>query len=66
MSGIKTKIILLTPDEATRKELERQERIVRALVGSGVFGIKGGSAVLHFDGEGELRRVDRNDTLYRI
>lgn len=59
------KIIVVTPPDALKAALERQERIVRALVASGALDVRGGSFTAHFDGDGELRKVDRNDTIYR-
>ena len=61
----KPQIIFAVPNDALKAELERQERTVRKLVQSGALDVRGGSVTLHFDADGELRKVDRNDTIYR-
>lgn len=60
------KIIIVNPSEEMKAALERQERIVRSLISAGAFDIRGGSFTAHFDAQGELRKIDRNDTLYRV
>lgn len=47
------------------KDIERKQLIVSKLNNSGALDIRGGSVQLHFDADGNLRRIDRMDTLLR-
>jgi hypothetical protein len=31
---------------------------------SGFFGIKGGSAIVHFDNDSKIRKIERHDVIY--
>lgn len=55
--------IVLTPEEV--REIARKQEIASALLACGAFDVRGGSITLHFDLNGKLRKVDRNDTIYR-
>lgn len=58
-------IVFINPSEELKAQLARQERVVRSLVQSGALDIRGGSFTAHFDADGELRKVERSDTLFR-
>lgn len=56
--------IVITDEEA--KEIERKQLIVKALNHAGALEIYNGSFTAHFDSDGKIRRVDRNDTIYKV
>ena len=57
--------IELTPEEVDQFKTFRQyqDNIVK-LLNSRIFDIKSGSAVIHFDGEGNVRIIERHDHLF--
>ena len=61
-----TKIAVYIPDEDAEKFLLFQQYYATfsLLVENGVFDIRNGSAVLHFDKKGELLAINRADILY--
>lgn len=60
-------IISLSPEDAALfVEFRRMQDVWLKLVNSGALKIKGGNVTLHFDGNGDLRQIDRRDTLLRI
>lgn len=61
-----TKIAVYIPDEDAEKFLLFQQYYdtFSLLVENGVFDIRNGSAVLHFDKKGELLAINRADILY--
>jgi len=63
-SGLTT-IFLSVPDAELFLEFRRQQEVFYKLVSSGVFSIRGGSAILHFDDTGALRKIERRDMLLR-
>jgi len=53
-------------DEAALEiAMRRQESIIKTLIVSGAFEVRGGSVTLHFDAKGDLRKVDSFLTLFR-
>ena len=48
------------------KEIKRKQEIVSRLQLSGALDIRGGSFTAHLDSDGNLRKVERNDTLFRV
>ena len=55
--------IVLTKEELA--EVARKQEIVSKLLSCGAFDVRGGSVELHFDAEGNLRKVDEHKTLLR-
>ena len=57
--------IELSPDEVDSFKTFRQyqDNIVK-LLNSRIFDIKNGSAVIHFDGDGNVRIIERHDHLF--
>lgn len=60
------KIAVYIPDEDAEKFLlfQRYFEQFSLLVDNGVFNIRNGSAVLHFDKKGDLLAINRADVLY--
>lgn len=52
-------------EDTTVKELSRVHAIIQTCIDRGILNLRNGSAVLHFDDEGELRGVDKNVSSYR-
>jgi hypothetical protein len=57
--------LTLLVHEREAAEIERKKDIVSKLNVSGALDVRGGSVTLHFDADGHLRKIDRNDTLLR-
>lgn len=51
----------ITPEQ--QAEIDRRMAVFERLSESGFFDIRGGRAVCHFDGDGQLRRVEREDVI---
>lgn len=45
-------------------EFRRHQEIFQKLLNARAFDIRNGSFVVHLDGAGNIRRIDRNDQLY--
>jgi hypothetical protein len=60
------KIAVFIPDEEASKFLLFQQYFnpFTVMLDSGVFTIRNGSAILHFDSQGELQAINRADVLY--
>lgn len=59
-------VVQLTPlDAQVFVEYRRHQDLFQRLLSSGVFDIHGGSAELHFDSDGTLRKIDKHETVYR-
>ena len=60
------KIAIYIPDDDAKKFLLFQEyyQEFTLLVEAGVFKIRNGSAVIHFDKRGEVKAINRSDILY--
>ena len=60
------KVAIFVPDSEAKQFLLFQQYFepFTTLVDAGVFHIRNGSAVLHFDSEGVLQLVNRADVLY--
>lgn len=57
--------IFITPQEAMQfRNFQQYHAQFMLLVSKGVFDIKNGSAVLHFDNNGIIQKIDRHDPLY--
>jgi len=57
---MKSEAVIITADE-------RQAQVfveAMKLEACGFFNIRGGSAVVHFDADGRIRKIDRHDTLF--
>jgi len=53
-----TEIKLTIPQDLDEKELKRVREVLLALLScGGLFGVKGGKTIIHFDGKGEFRGV---------
>lgn len=59
-------VVQLTPlDAQAFVEYRRHQDLFMKLLNSGVFDIHGGSAELHFDADGALRKIDKHETVFR-
>jgi hypothetical protein len=60
------KVAIYIPDEEAKKFLLFQEYYdeFTLLVDAGVFKIRNGSAVIHFDKKGDIKAINRSDILY--
>lgn len=61
-----TTVTLLLPEEEAKKWVMFQKYydVFSLIMDRKVFEIKGGSATLHFDAEGQLQAINRSDTLW--
>jgi len=57
-------IFLTTPEAQMFKDFQQFHATFALLCSSGVFDIKNGSATIHFDNLGEIKKIERNDSLY--
>lgn len=59
-------IAVYMPDEEAKKFMlfKQNYDIFSTLISSGVFNVKNGSVVLHFDQNGHINLIQRADTLY--
>lgn len=57
-------IILTTPEAMLFKDFQQFHATFALMASRGVFDVKGGSVTLHFDGNGEIQRIERKDDLY--
>jgi hypothetical protein len=57
-------IYLTTPEALMFKDFQKFHETFALLVSKGVFDIKSGSATIHFDSQGEIALIERNDRLY--
>lgn len=58
------KIELTTVEAIQFRDWQQFHSTFALLAKSGVFDIKNGSAVLHFDPDGNIKKIERADTLY--
>ena len=60
------KVAIYIPDEEAKKFLLFQEYYdeFALLISAGVFKIRNGSAVIHFDKRGEIKAINRSDILF--
>ena len=57
--------IFLTPPEATLfKSFQEYHKTFTLMCQKGVFGIKSGSATIHFDNNGFIQKIERHDSLF--
>ncbi len=59
-------IILSTPEALLFKDFQQFHSTFALLVKQGVFDIKGGSAIIHFDPMGIIQKIERHDSLFDI
>jgi hypothetical protein len=57
-------IFLTTPEAIMFRDFQQFHKTFALMCKSGVFDIKGGSATIHFDSEGEIKKIERNDSLF--
>ena len=57
-------LILSTPEALLFKNFQEFHKTFALLVEKGVFDIKNGSAVIHFDQAGYVQKIERHDSLY--
>lgn len=57
--------IFISPQEAMQfRNFQKHHDLFLLLVNKGVFDIRNGSAVLHFDNNGIIQKIDRHDPLF--
>lgn len=66
MNDKQVTIFLTTPEALLFKQYQEFHATFQLLCEKGVFDIKGGSAVIHFDTNGHIARIERHDSLYDI
>lgn len=65
MNNMNEVTIFITEQEAIQfRTFQQNYSKFMLLVNSGVFDIKNGSAVLHFDNSGTIQKIDRHDPLF--
>ncbi len=57
-------IFLTTPEAIMFRDFQQFHSTFALLCSSGVFDIKGGSAIIHFDSNGEIKKIERHDSLF--
>lgn len=57
-------IFLTTPEAMMFREFQQFHNTFALLCSKGVFDIKGGSATIHFDANGNIKNITRSDTLF--
>lgn len=59
-------LILTTPEAIMFRDFQQFHNTFALLVQKGVFDCKNGSITMHFDGNGEIQRIERKDDLYNV
>lgn len=57
-------IFLTTPEAEMFKSFQQFHKTFELLCQTGVFDIKSGSATIHFDKDGVIKKIERNDSLF--
>ena len=57
-------LILTTPEALLFKDFQQFHQTFALLCEKGVFDIKSGSAVIHFDNLGKIQKIERHDNLF--
>lgn len=57
-------VLLTTPEALMFKEFQQFHKTFALLCEKGVFDIKGGNAVIHFDANGFIQKIERHDSLF--
>ena len=57
-------VFLTTPEALLFKDFQQFHATFALLVKKGVFDIKNGSATIHFDSEGTIKKIERHDSLF--
>lgn len=58
------KIFLTTPEAIMFKDFQQFHQTFALLCSSGVFDVRNGSVTIHFDNESNIKKIERNDSLY--
>lgn len=58
------KIELTTIEAIQFRDWQQFHNTFALLVRSGVFDVKNGRSIIHFDPEGNIKKIEREDTLY--
>ena len=57
-------IFLTPPEVALFKDFQQYHQTFTLMCQKGVFSIKNGSATIHFDPQGTIKKIERNDSLF--
>lgn len=57
-------IFLTPPEVAMFKDFQEYHATFTLLAQKGVFNIKNGKAIIHFDSNGYIQNIERQDSLY--
>ena len=57
-------IFLTNPEAELFKSFNQFHKTFELLCSKGVFDIKSGSAVIHFDNNGYIQKIERHDSLF--
>ncbi len=57
-------VFLTTPEAELFKSYQQYHLTFKLLCEKGVFDIKNGSAVIHFDSLGYIQKIERHDSLF--
>lgn len=57
-------IFLTTPEALLFKEYQRFHATFQLLCEKGVFDVKSGKVIMHFDENGVIQKIERNDNLF--
>lgn len=63
---MQTVVVNLSPaDSLLFVEFRRRQDIFAELVKGGVFDLRSGSATIHFDADGILRKIEKNEVVFK-
>ena len=57
-------IILNTPDAILFRDYQKFHATFALMVKAGVFDVKHGKVIIHFDTNGNIQKIERNDDLF--
>jgi len=58
------RIDLTEEDASLFREFRRHQDIFQSLVTLGVFNTRGGAVTIHFNSQGQIARIDKNETVF--
>lgn len=58
-------IEMTTIDMETFARFKQHQALFKTLIEAGCFDVHGGRVTLHFDGDGELRKVEKEEIVFK-
>ncbi len=59
-------VFLTTPEAILFREYQQFHETFQLLCQRGVFDMKNGNVIIHFDSQGNIAKIERHDSLYDI